>query len=204
MGGRDLARIFVALPVDDAVRGLAAESSAAFARAIAQRAGAALFAQTRPERLHVTLAFLGEIESARLETVFTVTSEVARRHEEFLAEAGGMGAFPRASAAHVLWLGFDDAARGSLRRLADGLRAGLRRAGFELEERPFRGHVTLARVRSDRPFDARDVLARAPARRVSCRVAELVVMESRNASRESEYVPLFRARLASATRAECV
>lgn len=197
-------RVFVALPVPETVRALAAEAGSSVDGVLAHASGSPRLAWTSPERLHVTLAFLGEIDSARLETVCTVTAEIARLHEEFLAEAGGMGAFPRASAAHVLWLGFDDGAAGSLRRLAEGLRAGLRRAGFELEERPFRGHVTLARVRSHRPFDARDVLVRAPARRVSCRVDELVVMESRNATRDSEYVPLFRARLASASRTECV
>src|SRR5262249_61451644 len=62
--------------------------------------------------------------------------------------AGGLGAFPAARIARVIWAGVVDGA--SLAALASDVEAALSTLGFSPEARAFRPHVTLGRVRSRR------------------------------------------------------
>lgn len=87
-----------------------------------------------PERWHVTLAFLGQVSEGQASRLALAGDAVDLR-----VEGGGM--FPR-----VVWAGV----AGDLSALAREARTAARRVGISLERRPFRAHLTLARVR--RPF----------------------------------------------------
>lgn len=187
-------RLFIALEPDEATRALAMEVAASLRQGLETRARLGF---TPTERLHVTLAFLGGVEEERLEEVGAVVADVAREHARFLVEAGGVGAFPRSEAARVLWLGFGSESD-LLRTLVRDLETRLRAAGHTLEDRPWTGHVTLARCHAPRGVDAHAELARCSDRRIECLVAELVVMESIPDPGRARYVALARARLATA------
>jgi RNA 2',3'-cyclic 3'-phosphodiesterase len=184
-------RLFVALELDEATRALAMEAAAVLRRGLSGRARLSF---TRSEMQHVTLAFVGEVEASRLEDVQEAAAEVARSHAPIIVEAGGLGAFPRAECARVLWLAFGQQSS-ALRRLALDLQTRLRERGHDMDPREWNGHVTLARCRERTGVDARQALAGCPDRRVECRVEELVVMESRLAPNGRGYVPLSRVEL---------
>lgn len=194
------ARVFVAVEVGEAVRALAEEAIAGLRIALRDRTGLRF---TRPVDLHVTLAFLGELEAPRLAVLAAIVAEVASAHAPIEAEVGGLGAFPRSESARVLWLGFG-AQSSSLLRLVADLHARLRAAGHALESRPWTGHVTLARCRSRGGIDARAAIAGGADRRVVCRIGSLVVMESRPRSDGAHYTPIFRALLSGGTPCERV
>ncbi|MBK7948170.1 MAG: RNA 2',3'-cyclic phosphodiesterase [Deltaproteobacteria bacterium] len=193
-------RVFVALELGLAVRDLAEEAIAHLHAVLRDRAGLRFI---RPPDLHVTLAFLGELEAPGLASLGELVAAVAREHAPLDAEAGGLGAFPRPEGAHVLWLGFGSE-NPALGRLVADLHTRLRAAGHALESRPWNGHVTLARCRSRGGLDARAAFAGAPDRRVACRVEALVVMESRLRPDGSHYTPIFRVLLSGGTQRERV
>jgi 2'-5' RNA ligase len=89
---------------------------------------------------------------------------VAARHRPFEMTLGGVGAFPTFRRAHVVWMGIASEPR--LELLHHDLEVACGDAGFEVEGRPFRPHITLARVRAPLPLDRARPFARA-ARRVA-------------------------------------
>lgn len=98
------------------------------------------------DRWHLTLVFLGEVAEPRVPTVTDVVGEVAGRHPaaDGLAIAGS-GTFGR-----VVWVGLRPQPS-PLQPVARDLGRSLRARGFDVERRPWRAHLTLARARSDTP-----------------------------------------------------
>jgi len=95
-----------------------------------------------PDKWHLTLALLGEVGDPARADLSTRLGRTAARHPPMRLALHGAGRFGD----RVLWtrVGGDVAA---LRGLAASVRAAARRAGVEVEERPFRPHLTLARAR---------------------------------------------------------
>ena len=98
---------------------------------------------SRRENLHLTLEFLGELDSAA--PVIAAMEQVRARR--FSLRFAGSGRFRRAGG-DIFWLGV--ARSGPLMHLQAELHEALRRAGMRLEERPYRPHLTLARRLRDR------------------------------------------------------
>jgi RNA 2',3'-cyclic 3'-phosphodiesterase len=96
----------------------------------------------REANLHLTMAFLGEVDESRLPEIFAATATVARRHGPFSATISGSGAFPDWHRVRVVWLGLRDA--GSMVLLGSDLGEMCTRLGFP--QRPFRAHLTLGRT----------------------------------------------------------
>lgn len=138
-------RCFVAIEVPEAVR-------AALGAAQARLRDAAPRADVRwsdPAKLHLTVRFLGEVTAETAAAVGVAVDAVAARHAPLPLEAAGLGAFPGPARPRVLWAGVGGDLRGLGRLVAEVERA-LVPLGFPLEGRPFRPHLTLARVRSSR------------------------------------------------------
>jgi 2'-5' RNA ligase len=100
----------------------------------------------KPENLHLTLRFLGDLGDSG---VLRAGESVRRGAEEtraFQAKLGGLAAFPLMDRPRVLWAtladGADEAAA-----LARSVNANLKRDGFGPPDKPFRPHITLARIR---------------------------------------------------------
>ena len=104
---------------------------------------------TSQEAWHVTLAFLGEVREAVLPDLATRLERAARRHQAQPLAVHGGGAYPGPARARVVWAGLD-ANHPALAALAASVAAGARRAGAPPpdEDRRFRAHITLARLRS--------------------------------------------------------
>ena len=146
-------RCFVAIDVSPDVRAALARAQTAV-RAIARGTDVRW---VDPAQLHLTVQFLGQVPdpqvpdiAARLETVAATTPPIT-------LAAAGLGAFPTVRRARVVWAGVTTGAA-ELAALAQGVGAALAPLGFPPEDRPFRAHATLGRVRSPRALGA---LARA-------------------------------------------
>lgn len=98
-----------------------------------------------PGNWHLTLRFLGPTSEVRRDLLLAAL-EAGLDQPSFTTRLAGLGAFPRLTAATVLWVGVDDPA-GGLTGIAEVCETAARAVGFEPEERPFHPHVTLARVR---------------------------------------------------------
>lgn len=99
----------------------------------------------RDEGLHCTLAFLGGVEEERLASVGAGLRQALADRAPFSMRALGVGAFPSASRPRVVWVGLESP---ELVQMAAAIGGALAPLGFAPEERAFRPHITLGRVRS--------------------------------------------------------
>jgi 2'-5' RNA ligase len=91
---------------------------------------------------------------------------------------GGRGAFPSMGRPRVLWLGVTEGAQ-PLTAVAERLCASLRERGFKLEDRPFKAHLTLGRVKPRGDREARRALETIPPGELArFAVGEVVLMQS--------------------------
>lgn len=103
---------------------------------------------TRPEGIHLTLKFLGEISGPQQADVKNTLGRM-ERFEKFTVRVQGFGFFPSAKQPRVFWAGLD--APPELARIAAQVENALAPLGFPPENRPFKPHLTLARFTTPRP-----------------------------------------------------
>jgi len=151
-------RLFFALVPDDALRPLLGERAIDLARAIGGRAVPA-------HNIHLTLAFLGEVDRARVPALRPILDAMPR--DAFMLVLDRVGEWRRAG---VAWIA-PSVASPRLAALHAALTEALRGAGFPVEARPFQPHLTLVR----RPSRT---LADAPADPLTWRVGRLSLMRS--------------------------
>jgi 2'-5' RNA ligase len=99
------------------------------------------------DRIHITLKFLGNIEEEQITDVASIMEEVAGRERPFTLSVREVGAFPSIRNPRVIWLGLHgwEERLGPIQR---ELTTRLEAIGFPPEERPYRPHLTLGRVKS--------------------------------------------------------
>jgi 2'-5' RNA ligase len=102
-----------------------------------------------PEKLHVTLKFLGDVVEDTLGQVKQALEPLSERHEPFEVGTSGFGAFPSERKARILWAGVGEGSE-SLRAVAQSVEDLLQPAGFAREQRPYVPHLTLGRARGRR------------------------------------------------------
>jgi 2'-5' RNA ligase len=114
----------------------------------------------RPTAIHLTLRFIGEVEKDRLETIVTALAAPASAAlPRFVLRAAGLGVFPQRGVPRVIWVDLQGD-RDAATRLAEAVEAALVDCGHAPETRPFRPHLTVARVRGAKQGDWRGALAR--------------------------------------------
>src|SRR5262249_31497236 len=103
----------------------------------------------KADNLHLTLRFLGEVESAMLEHVRKAVTDAAAAVSPFTVSLDGLGGFPPGRAPRVLWAGVWTGGE-EMRALHAALETALAAHGIPRESRSFHPHVTLARARDPR------------------------------------------------------
>jgi 2'-5' RNA ligase len=147
----------------------------------------------RPEKLHITLKFIGEVEPQAVASLSAAAEGAAHALAPFRFVIKDAGAFPVRGSPRVLWLGVHDDS-GSLMRLQRGLEGECEGEGFPREARVFHPHLTIARLRC-KPEDARSLAALhlekgfAPA---EVFVEALLLIESKLGPAGSRYTELSR------------
>jgi 2'-5' RNA ligase len=101
----------------------------------------------KPNAMHLTLRFLGCVEEDCLPAIKGAMDKAAFGREAFWLEARGLGAFPGAGNARVVWAGVHGGVE-ALKGLAASLDDALEQAGFARENRPFKAHLTIGRAKA--------------------------------------------------------
>lgn len=101
----------------------------------------------RPQGIHLTLKFFGDIVREDIGAISGVVAGHAGNARAMKLDIQGLGVFPNSRRPRVLWIGVggETAKLIGLQQAIDG---GLEACGFKREERPFRAHLTLARIKS--------------------------------------------------------
>ncbi len=94
---------------------------------------------TLPSTLHLTLCFLGEVPSARLDELLTIGGRI--KAKAFDIPINKVGCF---DSAKVAWAG-SKAPSPALVNLQSAIQQGVSKAGFDVDPRPFRPHISLVR-----------------------------------------------------------
>ncbi|HSV26911.1 MAG TPA: RNA 2',3'-cyclic phosphodiesterase [Sedimentisphaerales bacterium] len=98
----------------------------------------------KPEAMHLTLKFLGEVDGSRIAEICDIVGKTAHKHSSFRLEVEGAGSFGKP--AKVLWMGVAKNER--LTALQKDIEKSLAKAGWPEEERAFASHLTLCRINS--------------------------------------------------------
>lgn len=98
---------------------------------------------------HITLKFLGDVDSSRLEEISSAVESAVLDIEPFEVALSGVGAFPNIRRPSVIWVGIS-AGGDELKKLAEKIEAALEPMGFAREARPFSAHITVGRTRTPR------------------------------------------------------
>ncbi len=104
----------------------------------------------KPQGFHLTFRFLGNIEQARIVPLPTALRAAVRLQPQFRVRTQGLGAFPSLTRPRVLWAGLSG---DGLQELHTKIESALDSCGFPPEDRTFRPHITLGRVRSPRGWN---------------------------------------------------
>jgi len=134
-------RLFVALEIPSTVREHLAELVNSL-RAVSPRTR-----WVRPENLHVTLKFIGEVPEAKLASIRTALAQV-RSDRPVTLDFGGLGFFPNERHPRVFWAGIE--ASPNLKTLAADIEKATETLSIAREQRPFSPHLTLARFEPPR------------------------------------------------------
>jgi 2'-5' RNA ligase len=110
------------------------------------------------ELLHVTVKFLGNVAETRVPEMTAALGSALAGTAAFDADVAGLGAFPSASRPRVVWAGIGAGAERA-GAIAHTVEAAFEALGFAREERAFRAHVTLARIKDRLPAGAEKALA---------------------------------------------
>jgi len=137
-------RTFVAVEIDSAVRGAAED----LIRDLAQVPVEVKWVE--PENLHVTIKFLGDVDSREVHRVCQAVEKAVAGLEPFRFELRGAGAFPSLSRPRTLWLGPGEGAE-EMATLAARVEKAVEKLGFRREARRFKAHLTIGRVRRPTP-----------------------------------------------------
>ena len=133
-------RTFLALDIDDAIRRKLTDAR------LQVETGELKIRWVAPANIHVTLNFLGEVADSLLAPVCAAAAAVAATVAPFDFEVHGLHCMPP-HRPRMIWAGVRDIT-GRMVQLQQQLAAALDELGFPQERRPFKPHITLARIKS--------------------------------------------------------
>jgi 2'-5' RNA ligase len=144
-----------------------------------------------PKNWHITLRYIGAMDDVAVDRLLAGLDE-AKLGGPFTLRTAELGAFPRPERATVLWVGVGHGSD-RLEALSGVVEEVVNDVGFDREDRPFVGHMTLARVRP--PEDVRRLTADVELPSISIPVRSITVFESIQRSGGPEYAPIESIRL---------
>ncbi|MFO7650881.1 MAG: RNA 2',3'-cyclic phosphodiesterase [bacterium] len=137
----ELVRAFLAVEVSDEARG----QVTTLLDKLREHRGAAV-RWVKPDVMHLTLVFLGEVPEGFIRSADERLAEVLPPVSSFSCRLAGLGAFPSPQRARVVWVGVDTG-RDALISVQRAASRALERIGHQPERRSFSPHLTLGRLR---------------------------------------------------------
>ena len=101
----------------------------------------------KPENIHLTLKFLGDINIKEIDALTQLLSNLLQNIKPIETEFTLLNAFPDISQPHIIWAGLKDDSQ-KIAHLVKFLEKSLGRIGFKEEQKPFRPHITIGRIRT--------------------------------------------------------
>ena len=181
-------RIFCAVELPSEIRDRLHDHAARIRETVSEASAS----WSRPENVHLTLKFFGDVPTQKFPRISEAAERVVKGFESFRIAIGGTGVFPKPSRAQVLWIGVDDSS-GRLSALQERLEEEFASEGFAREDRAYRPHLTIARIR--KPDGARrlaDTHLQMGFKQIEIAVKELVVFRSELSSKGSRYTAISR------------
>ena len=139
-------RLFIALP-------LPAPAKAELNSLVhALKRSAAGVRWVRPEHVHVTLKFLGDVLEDRIDPIIKALAPISE-HSSFWFNLATVGAFPDRESPRVIWTGIEKGCN-EVVSLAGVVESSMEGVGFPREQRPYSPHITIGRVKEPGDFSA--------------------------------------------------
>jgi 2'-5' RNA ligase len=139
-------RVFIAVDINDQIRKAIGDLQRQLQGRVKSSGKSVRW--VRPDIMHLTLKFLGEVKDDQITEVCKVVEEISGRHRDFELDVEAVGCFGGKSA-RVVWVG-TGAGSEQLIRLAEDIDNELGEIGFAKETRRFTGHLTLCRIKNVR------------------------------------------------------
>ncbi len=96
-------------------------------------------------QLHITLCFLGDVDTDRIPRICSELQKAFKDTEGFHLTVKGVGAFPNKRNARIIWMGIED--DGRLSSCASTIGRTLKRIGIRYDGKEFKPHITIARAK---------------------------------------------------------
>jgi RNA 2',3'-cyclic 3'-phosphodiesterase len=145
----DRLRLFIALPIPESVKTRIVEAQSELRRHLRE----APIRWTKPEQLHLTLRFLGNVGVDQCPALTDAVQAACQRFGALTIQAASIGCFPNARSPRVLWAGAGDA-HGQLPELRAAINEAVGEFTAEAAEGKFIGHATLGRIQHLRRREA--------------------------------------------------
>ena len=181
-------RIFCAIEIPQDIRSQLQDHIRRLQQAVPQNEAS----WTRPENIHLTLKFFGNVGQDKIPKVSQAMARAVEGLAAFRFRLAGTGTFPKHGSPRVLWIGVEDSHE-RLAALQQRLEEQCEKEGFPKETRPFHPHLTIARLR--KPKGARELasLHQSTAfEEVETSVLELLLFRSESSSAGSKYTVISR------------
>lgn len=182
-------RLFIAIEIPDAIKAELTKLQTEL-----RRAGADV-GWTKPENIHLTLRFLGEVGEWQLDDLKRLCTETAAEFQPFTLRLKDTGYFPNFRQPRVLWVGLAGEI-GTAEELQERLEERLISIGFVQQDKAFKPHLTIGRVKSAKnvkPLVAKVEMYSLP--EMAFEVGEIVLMKSDLHPAGALYTPMIKARL---------
>lgn len=184
-----MTRIFIALEMNEALQ--------SHLHGVIQQVASTLpnLRWVDPQGIHLTLAFLGELDQLQLDAASVATQLVAQQMSAFTYRLTRLNIFGTPQQPRVLWMGIEEPT-GVLASLQSLLKQQLEQRDLPTDPRPFSPHLTLARVKSlqlDEQISLQTLLANDQKRLTSSQTypaAHIHVMKSETTSAGAKYTCL--------------
>ncbi len=185
-------RAFIAVPLPPAITQQLADVQRRLKRGSPEQA----VTWVKPENIHLTLFFLGDILPERQAPIEAALSVVARHARSFTISVQGAGAFPNLNRPRVIWVGLEELT-GQLALLHRAVNEAMANVGFQPEDRRFSPHLTLGRIRQRASREDAQAVGEAVRRAEvghlgDAPVEEMILFRSVLKSSAAEYTPLAR------------
>jgi RNA 2',3'-cyclic 3'-phosphodiesterase len=181
-------RLFTAIELGDGVRSHAAVLLDELRVRARRFAPGAKVTWVAPERMHLTLRFIGEMNDTESAAILgALRSPIGM--PAFTVRWEGLGSFPARGAPRVLWIGVAEG-RDALIEAERSVSARLESVGIPREDRPYSPHLTLARVREPAGLKAAPLFEGLDSRLGKTHVGAITLFQSQLSPKGPTYVML--------------